>query len=63
MNSLMHATPFSLHALSAMLSSDESSLTSAAIHRAAGPELVEACRRYPDIITERCPTGDARITL
>lgn len=34
-----------------------------AIHRAAGPSLLQACRRYPDILNERCPTGDARVTL
>lgn len=34
-----------------------------AIHRAAGPGLLQACRRYPDILNERCPTGDARVTL
>lgn len=34
-----------------------------AIHRAAGPELVEACRRVPEVIPGvRCPTGEARIT-
>jgi len=34
-----------------------------AIHRAAGPELVEACRRIPEVRPEvRCPTGEARIT-
>lgn len=35
----------------------------AAIHRAAGPSLLQACRRYPDILNERCATGDARVTL
>jgi O-acetyl-ADP-ribose deacetylase (regulator of RNase III) len=34
-----------------------------AIHRAAGPELVEACRRVPEVRPGvRCPTGEARIT-
>jgi O-acetyl-ADP-ribose deacetylase (regulator of RNase III) len=34
-----------------------------AIHRAAGPELLEACRRIPEIRPGvRCPTGEARIT-
>src|SRR5689334_11366551 len=33
-----------------------------AIHRAAGPELVEACRRVPAVDGIRCPFGEARIT-
>jgi len=34
-----------------------------AIHAAAGPELVEACRRVPEARKGvRCPTGEARIT-
>ena len=34
-----------------------------AIHRAAGPELVEACRAVPEVRPGvRCPTGEARIT-
>ncbi len=34
-----------------------------AIHRAAGPELVEACREVPEISPRvRCPTGEACIT-
>ncbi|HEX7815532.1 O-acetyl-ADP-ribose deacetylase [Dyella sp.] len=34
-----------------------------AIHRAAGPELLEACRRIPEVSPRvRCPTGQARIT-
>ncbi len=34
-----------------------------AIHRAAGPALVEACRALPaDARGRRCPTGEARIT-
>jgi O-acetyl-ADP-ribose deacetylase (regulator of RNase III) len=34
-----------------------------AIHRAAGPELVEACRAVPQVRPSvRCPTGEARIT-
>ncbi len=32
-----------------------------AIHRAAGPELLEACRRFPKVNGMRCPTGEARI--
>lgn len=33
-----------------------------AIHRAAGPSLVEACRRVPAHGGVRCPFGEARIT-
>ena len=34
-----------------------------AIHRAAGPELIEACRALPEVMPGvRCPTGEARIT-
>jgi O-acetyl-ADP-ribose deacetylase (regulator of RNase III) len=34
-----------------------------AIHRAAGPQLLEACKKVPLIRTNvRCPTGEARIT-
>jgi O-acetyl-ADP-ribose deacetylase (regulator of RNase III) len=34
-----------------------------AIHRAAGPELAEACRAVPEVRPGvRCPTGEARMT-
>ncbi len=34
-----------------------------AIHRAAGPALLAACRALPEVRTGvRCPTGEARIT-
>jgi O-acetyl-ADP-ribose deacetylase (regulator of RNase III) len=34
-----------------------------AIHRAAGPELLAACRVLPEVAPGvRCPTGEARIT-
>ena len=34
-----------------------------AIHQAAGPQLVQACRKVPEIKPGiRCPTGEARIT-
>ena len=34
-----------------------------AIHRAAGPELLAACRAVPEVRPDvRCPTGEARLT-
>lgn len=34
-----------------------------AIHRAAGPRLLQACRAIPEVAPGiRCPTGEARIT-
>ena len=34
-----------------------------AIHRAAGPGLLEACRSFPEVKPGvRCPTGESRIT-
>jgi len=34
-----------------------------AIHRAAGPELLDACRAVPEVRPGvRCPTGESRIT-
>ena len=34
-----------------------------AIHRAAGPRLLQACRKLPEVRAGvRCPTGEARIT-
>jgi O-acetyl-ADP-ribose deacetylase (regulator of RNase III) len=33
-----------------------------AIHRAAGPELMAACRSLPATHGVRCPTGEARVT-
>jgi len=33
-----------------------------AIHRAAGPELLDACRAIPRRRGVRCPTGEVRIT-
>src|SRR5512132_1709701 len=34
-----------------------------AIHRAAGPQLLEACRRIPEVRPGvRCPTGEVRLT-
>lgn len=33
-----------------------------AIHQAAGPELLEACERVPEVDGIRCPPGEARMT-
>ena len=34
-----------------------------AVHRAAGPELLDACRAVPEVRPGvRCPTGEARVT-
>lgn len=33
-----------------------------AIHQAAGPELLEHCRKIPAVNGVRCPVGEARIT-
>ncbi|MCP4219017.1 MAG: O-acetyl-ADP-ribose deacetylase, partial [bacterium] len=33
-----------------------------AIHRVAGPKLLEACRRVKAVNGIRCPAGEARIT-
>jgi O-acetyl-ADP-ribose deacetylase len=33
-----------------------------AIHRAAGPRLLEECRKVPAVNGIRCPVGEARIT-
>ena len=33
-----------------------------AIHRAAGPELLEYCKQLPAVNGVRCPIGEARIT-
>ena len=33
-----------------------------AIHRAAGPELLKACKEVPAVNGVRCPHGEARIT-
>lgn len=33
-----------------------------AIHRAAGPKLLEACKKVKAVNGERCPAGEARIT-
>ena len=38
-------------------------VTAAAIHDAAGPGLLAACRASPEVSPRvRCPTGEARIT-
>lgn len=34
-----------------------------AIHRAAGAELKQACLQVPEVNGERCPTGEARLTV
>ncbi|MBW3696046.1 macro domain-containing protein [Vibrio sp. T187] len=34
-----------------------------AIHRAAGPELKQSCLQVPEVNGERCPTGEARLTV
>lgn len=34
-----------------------------AIHRAAGPALLQACKQIEAVNNVRCPTGEARITI